>query len=133
MAKTGFTGIAFPFRFSGRGGVAVSTTSADDFSHIKEGLMQVIGTAINERIFELGVGSEVYKAQFNNAWDESDIAILKFYVQDAVKKWDNRVEVDNITVTPMDDEVQGTHIHVEVDFTVKKYMKSDTVSIKVEE
>jgi phage baseplate assembly protein W len=133
MAKTGFAGISFPFRFSGRGGVAVSTTSADDFSHIKEGLMQVIGTAVNERVFELGVGSEVYKSQFKNAWDESDTAILKFYVEDAVKKWDKRVEVDNVIITPMDDELIGTHIHVDVEFTVNKYMKSDTVSIKVEE
>jgi phage baseplate assembly protein W len=131
MAQTGFKGISFPFRFNGKGGVATSTTTADDFSHIKEGLQQIIGTAIGERVFEVNFGSDVKKFNFQNQDDPIEISRLKFYIEDAVKKWDNRVELISVTITPMSTEEGEGYTLVDIDFHVKKYMKDDSVTIKI--
>jgi len=80
--QRGFTGISFPFRFDGRGGVATSTTSITDFSHIKESIMQIILTQVGERRMEPDFGSEVRDHLFTMVDDETDIAILKFKIQD---------------------------------------------------
>lgn len=130
MSTKGFTGISFPFRFDGRGRVAVSTTDINDFSHIKEGIAQIIGTAINERVFEVEWGSEVRQYNFKNTTDESDLALLDFLIKEAVKKWDNRVEIIEVRTTP-DDDITGSYTIVDVDFLVTKYMKEDTASIKI--
>ena len=132
MNQVGFKGISFPFRFNGRGGVASSTTTPDDFSHIKEGLMQIIGTSIGERVCETTFGSEVRSFNFQNQDDPIEISRLKFYVEDAVKKWDSRVSVLNVTVTPATEAGMEGVTYVDVDFYVSKYLKQDSVSVKIE-
>lgn len=129
MKQVGYTGISFPFRFNGKGGVATSTTSIDDFSHIKEGLMQIIGTAVGERVFELEFGSHVHNFVFQNQDDPIEISRLKFYIEEAVKRWDDRVEINDIEVAPSEDEQGVTYVNI--DFHVKKYMQNAVVTIKV--
>lgn len=131
LNQVGYKGISFPFRFNGRGGVATSTTSSDDFSHIKEGIQQIIGTAIGERIFETKFGSEVNKYNFQNQDDPIEISRLRFYIEEAINKWEDRVELLDVQVTPIENEENLGYTLVEVDFRVTKYMKSDTVSMKI--
>lgn len=129
--QVGFKGISFPFRFNGKGGVATSTTSSDDFSHIKEGIQQIIGTAIGERIFETKFGSEVNKYNFQNQDDPIEISRLKFYIEEAINKWEDRVELLDVQVIPVDNEEDVGYTLVEVEFKVLKYMKSDTAIMKI--
>lgn len=129
--QVGFKGISFPFRFNGRGGVATSTTSSDDFAHIKEGIQQIIGTAIGERVFESTFGSEVNKYNFQNQDDPIEISRLRFYIEEALNKWEDRVELLDVQVTPIENDENIGYTLVEVDFKVLKYMKSDTVSMKI--
>lgn len=127
----GFTGVSFPFRFDGRGGVAVSTTSVTDFSHIRESIIQIVLTQLGERRMELDFGSEVRDHVFSMTDDETDIAILKYEIKEAVERFDDRVEVTGITVThdeTMDGEIGWI---VDVDIYVKKYLKNDTVRFKL--
>lgn len=131
QGQKGFTGISFPFRFDGRGGVATSTTSIIDFSHIKESIIQIILTQVGERRMELEFGSEVRKHLFSMEDDETDIAILKFRIQEAVEKYENRVEVNNIEVIREEDITgEGTWV-VELDFRVIKYLKNDVLRFKL--
>ena len=131
VGQKGFTGISFPFRFDGRGGVATSTTSITDFSHIKESIMQIILTQVGERRMELEFGSEVRDHLFSMSDDETDIAILKFKIQEAIEKHEKRVEINNIEIIH-DESIagEGTWI-VEIDFKVIKYLKNDTVRFKL--
>jgi phage baseplate assembly protein W len=129
MSQKGFTGISFPFRFSGRGGVATSTTSTEDFSHIEESLRQILGTAIGERIFEIEFGSDVRQFNFKNQTDPTEISRLKFYISEAVAKFDNRVEILDVQVTPM--ESGSGAVIVSVDFHVKKYLQQGTINMEM--
>lgn len=129
MAK-GFTGISFPFRFDIRGGVAVSTTNADDFSHIKESIMQILGTMKGERHYELKFGSEVHKVLFSNIDDLGEQDYLKFLVKEAIKEHEPRVEVEDVTITPTELEV-GYGAIVTVNFLVKKYLSYDSVTVEM--
>lgn len=130
MGKQGFSGMSFPFRFDGRGGVAKSTTSHQDFTHIKEGVIQVLGTNIGERIMELDFGSEVNKVQFSNIDNEINMAELEFYVRDAISKWDNRVEVKAVDIKPFVDETMAGFL-VELHLHVIKFMQDFTMSAKI--
>lgn len=129
--QKGFTGISFPFRFDGRGGVATSTTSINDFTHIKESIMQIILTKVGERRMELEFGSEVRDHLFSMIDDETDIAILKFKIQEAIEKYEKRVDVINIDIIH-DEKIagEGTWI-IEMNFLVKKYLKNDVVRFKL--
>ena len=52
MPRSGFTGISYPFRLNGVGGVAISTTTEDDATHIAESIIQILGTGYLERPME---------------------------------------------------------------------------------
>src|SRR3712207_772697 len=114
--QIGFTGVAFPFRFSGGGGVAKSTTSAEDFSHIKEEIIQVICTNLGERVFRPDYGSELSKATYDNK-DITTVSLIQSYVRDALKVLDEVIEVLDIEIT--DGKEEGILI-VSVDIYVKK-------------
>lgn len=131
LGQKGFTGISFPFRFDGRGRVATSTTSVTDFSHIKESIIQIILTQVGERRMELEFGSEVKDHVFSMLDDETDIAILKFHIQEAIEKYEKRVEINNIEVFHGEGVTgDGTWV-VEIDFKVIKYLKNDIVRFKL--
>lgn len=130
MGKQGYSGISFPFRFNGRGGVATSTTSHNDFSHIKEGIIQLLGTNIGERIMETNFGSEVYKIQFDSIYDEVTYSEMEFYIQEAIQTWDNRVQVKNITVTPIDSE-EFSGLQVDLDLLAVKFLQDFSMSAKI--
>lgn len=131
--EQGFKGMSFPFRFSGGGGVAVSSTTVNDFTHIKESIKQILGTRIGERINEVDFGSEVHKQLFEDMYDETNVAILKFYILEAIQKFETRVivEEEDITVTPIEDGEVGAKLLVEIDFTVIQYLKQDRVTLKL--
>lgn len=129
--QKGYTGISFPFRFDGRGGVATSTTSVIDFTHIKESIIQIILTQVGERRMELEFGSEVRTHLFNMVDDETDIAILKFQIKEAIQKFEKRVEVENIEVIHEESVAGEGNWIVEIDFRVIKYLKNDTLRFKI--
>ena len=98
MGKQGYGGFSFPFRFDGRGGVATSSTSSYDFTHIKEGIMQVLGTRLGERVNEPEFGSLVHRVQFANTGDTRAMSLLEAYVREAITNWDKRVEVLDVFI-----------------------------------
>jgi phage baseplate assembly protein W len=130
MNNIGYTGISFPFRFNGRGGVAKSTTTPDDFSHIEESIYQIVCTFKKERPMELDFGSDANASIFSNATDNVDVTLLKYYIEEAIKEWESRVKVDKITVnTVTDNDSSETYNEAEVHCTVLKYMQSLTVKV----
>lgn len=130
MGKQGFSGMSFPFRFDGRGGVAKSTTSHIDFSHIKEGIIQILGTSIGERAMELDFGSEVNKVQFSSIDNDISKSELDFYIRDAIAKWDNRVEVKKIDIQPFSNETMAGFL-VDLHLHVVKFMQDFSLSAKI--
>lgn len=129
--EQGFKGMSFPFRFSGSGGTATSTTNINDFTHIKESITQILGTRLGERINESHFGAELGDQTFADLYDETTLAIIKFYVMEAVQKFEKRVIVneEDIFFTQIEDGKEGAKLIVEVQFTVLQYLKQDRVSI----
>lgn len=131
--QKGFSGIAFPFRFSGRGGVKTSTTSVNDFSHIKESIIQIVLTQKGERPMELEFGSEAKTSLFAPLHDETEQAELKFLIREALERYEDRIEVQSIDIFP--DELSEEHgigkWIVEIEFRVLKYLKNDIVRFRL--
>lgn len=124
----GFTGMEFPFRFSGSGGVAKSTTSMEDFSHIKESIIQIILTSIGEREFETQFGSEVRSQLFKGYEDETELSILQFNISQALETWEPRISINDIELEPLDDGDGSTFLQCTIFYEVTQYMTSDSVT-----
>lgn len=125
---SGYTGISFPFRFGGKGGVEKSTTNVDDYSHIQESIQQIILTGIGERIMETRFGSEVRSQLFKGVEDETDISILKFEIQEALERWEPRIAVTDIEVTPIENS-ESTGLKCDIRYEVLKYMSEDSLTL----
>lgn len=130
MSNKGFTGISFPFRFDIRGGIATSTTNADDFSHIRESIIQILGTMKGERSYELKFGSEVHKVTFSNIDQKAEQDYLAFLVKEAITEQEPRVEVEGVHIEPQEFEY-GYGALVTVSFLVKKYLSYDNVTVEL--
>lgn len=121
----GYKGISFPFRFNSAGGVATSTTSPDDFTHIRESIEQIIRTKRYERVMEPDFYCELDPALFENIDDTSTQGILAFSIKEAIERLDDRVEIQDITFE-VDNEGE---IIANITFLVKKYLKTEVTKI----
>lgn len=122
MASTkGYKGISFPFRVTSRGGIAVTSTSATDLSHIEEALRQLIGTARGERIME-AYGTERSPALFGQAEEMNpQVALLKLYVEEALARDENRVKLEYINVAAKETEDEEDYLEVNLGIWVEQY------------
>ena len=77
-----YTGISFPFRIGVKGGVVLSTTTEQEAEHIKESIIQIIGTKPMERIMEYHIKSDVSTYIFDPN-DESTRALIAYECQKA--------------------------------------------------
>lgn len=128
---SGYKGIAFPFRFGGNGGVATSTTSMDDFSHINESIEQIILTKLGERIIEIDFGSEAHKQLFSQMDDEVELSILKFYITESLQLWEPRIEVVDVVLEPLINDNDESYIQCTIYYKVTKYMTNGSTTFKL--
>lgn len=130
--QKGFSGISFPFRFSGSGGVVRTTTDVNDFTHIQESIRQIILTMKGERVFESKLGSEIPRSLFNISDDETDRELMKFYIHEALQIQEKRVEVIDIKVLTVESEYdQSNKLVVDIEIRVNKYLKNQVISIDI--
>ena len=117
MSKTGYTGLSFPFRLNNRGGIALSTTSADSPDHINESIAQILLTHLKERPMELEVGSDVQDVVFS-ANDSATYALLRYSIADALIRLEPRIIVseDDIIVAGEDNMM-----YVLINYVIKEY------------
>jgi phage baseplate assembly protein W len=88
--------LAFPFRIGSDGRAAV-VAGIDD--HTRDQIVQLILTAIGERLFLPELGTNVRKLVFENV-DEAVVGVTKTTVANALSKWlGDRVHVDALDVS----------------------------------
>ena len=76
-------------------------------------------------------GSEVRQLVFSLTDDETDIAVLKFLIKEAIEEFEKRVSINSIEVIHDEKQVgEGTWV-VEIDFYVIKYLKNDSVKFAI--
>lgn len=106
------TGWKFPIRISGRGGFSLSREEQD----VAEAIWIVLSTARGERIMrpEFGCGIHDYVFAPNNASTRGAIA---YQVQQALVRWEPRIDVINVSAE--DDPDQSNLLLIHVDYRIR--------------
>lgn len=100
-------GVSFPFRIE-KGKVAWSQYEES----IRESIMIILGTAIGERIMRPDFGCALHDLVFS-VNDTSTATLAEFYVEEALKKWEPRIEVINVVARSDSNEHEMLNINVE--------------------
>jgi phage baseplate assembly protein W len=90
-------GLKFPFMFqSVSGGTEVSTVTSREHHHIKESILQILGTRPGERLMNPEFGSRLHDLVFERS-DEVLKGLIRHYVIDAIKRWEKRIIITGVT------------------------------------
>lgn len=119
----GYKGISFPFRIGQKGGVVMSGTSDMEVQHIIESIKQILLTRKGERVNEPEFGADLYHVIFENL-DETLLNVLTFKIQDALQRWEPRIEVNDVYIIEQEGGVE-----VVVEFTVIKTLFKTATSV----
>ena len=86
--------------------------SAEGEESIKESILIILGTAKGERVMRPDFGCGINEIVFapNNT---STSTLIDFYVKEALLKWEPRIEVLSVNVTPDDEEKNKIFINIE--------------------
>lgn len=120
----GYKGISFPFRIGQKGGVVMSGTSDMEVQHIIESIKQILLTRKGERVNEPEFGADLYHVIFENL-DETLLNVLTFKIQDALQRWEPRIEVNDVYIIEQEGGVE-----VVVEFTVIKTLFKTATSVQ---
>ena len=89
-------GLKYPFEFRRSSGAAsVSTADSADREHIRESILQILGTDIGERFMNPEFGSRLRRCVF----EQNDAALrglVRHYVYEAVARWEPRVQLTGL-------------------------------------
>src|SRR5882724_4271828 len=109
--------IDYPYRFDGRG----RTAEADDDSHIREMIEQVLFTAAGERVNRPDFGSGISRLVFAPNSDELATA-TQFIVQASLQQWlGNLIEVNDLQV-----ENDDSTLYILIRYTVRRTRQQQT-------
>lgn len=125
MPQAGFTGISFPFRISGNGGVQMSSTSVSDVPHIVEAMEQILLTRPRERRMEYHFKSDLDLDLFEPN-DRSVQNLVTHQIKEALSTLEDRIEVAKVEV-----KSSGSSVYADITFRVLKYNTTYTESVKV--
>lgn len=125
--QTGFTGISFPFRINGKGGVTMSSTSVSDVPHIIEAIEQILLTKPRERRMEYHFKSDLDTDIFEPN-DSSAKNLIEHQIREALGNLEDRIEVVNVDISSKDNKIQA-----DITFRVLMYNTTYSSRIKVGE
>jgi len=114
-------GIKWPFRLNA-GRVSVSRET----QHVKESLMQIIGMAPGEYLMKPDFGCKVHRRVFDPV---NVMALAQGDIEEAIRRWEQRVNVWSVTATVPDNSSGQTQI--EVTFEVKGLIQPVTTTATI--
>jgi uncharacterized protein len=101
----------FPFRLDGRG----RTASADEDTHVKQLIEQLLFTAPGERVNRPTFGTAIRQMVFSPVSGETAAAI-QFMMQGALQQWlGDVIQVSGVTV-----RAEDSTLHVTVQYIVRR-------------
>ena len=107
-------GLRFPFRFSERTG---GTEGSSDLDRIRESILQILETRPGERFMRPEFGSRVRDLVFEQN-DALLKGLLRFRITDAIKRWEKRVAVTNVSFEESPETTDANRLLVRIDFRV---------------
>ncbi|OQA24101.1 MAG: Gene 25-like lysozyme [Verrucomicrobia bacterium ADurb.Bin345] len=107
-------GLRFPFRFSGRTGGAEESAAHD---RIRESIIQILETRPGERIMRPDFGSRVKDLAFEQN-DAILKGLLRFHITDAIKRWEKRVVVTDVSFEESPENADRNMLLVRIEYRV---------------
>ena len=99
-------GLKYPFRFqSVSGGTEVSAATSREHEHIRESILQILGTRPGERFMNPEFGSRLKDLVFEQN-DEVLKGLVRHYVVEAIRRWEKRVVIAGVS---FDDSAVNTN------------------------
>ena len=105
-------GWKYPVKVDKHGDIACSLQEED----IQEAILIILGTALGERIMHPDFGCGIHDLVFapNNA---STAGLARFYVEDALVRWEPRIDIEIIEVQA--DPVESAKLLISVSYRVR--------------
>jgi phage baseplate assembly protein W len=111
-------GLKFPFRFQSiYGGAEVSAATSREHHHIKESILQILGTRLGERLMNPEFGSRLHDLVFEQN-DEVLKGLIRHYVIDAIKRWEKRVTVTAVFFDPSPQNIDRNSLSVRITYCI---------------
>ena len=107
-------GLRFPFRFSERTG---GTEESSDLDRIRESIIQILETRPGERFMRPEFGSRVKDLVFEQN-DAVLKGLLRFHITDAIKRWEKRVVVTNVSFDESFEATDANRLLVRISYRV---------------
>jgi len=107
-------GLKFPFRFSDRTGIPMASS---DLDRINESIIQILETRPGERLMRPDFGSRVRDLVFEQN-DAVLKALLRFHINDAIKRWERRIVVNDISFDVSPATTDRHLLFVRIDYRV---------------
>jgi phage baseplate assembly protein W len=105
-------GWAFPLRTAANGSVALVGNERE----IEESIRLIIGTAYGERPMRPEFGCAIHDFIYAGA-DAATAAQIGFEVRASLKRWEPRIDVQDVTVTI--DEADRSLLYIDIRYTVR--------------
>lgn len=111
-------GLKYPFRFkSVSGGTEVSAATSREHDHIRESILQILGTRPGERLMNPEFGSRLHDLVFEQN-DEVLKGLIRHYVIDAIKRWEKRVIVTAVSFDQSPQNVDHNSLAVRIAYRI---------------
>ncbi len=111
-------GLKYPFRFQLiSGGTEVSIATSRNHDHIRESILQILGTRPGERLMNPEFGSKLNDLVFEQN-DEVLKGLIRHYVIDAIKRWERRVVINGVTFDDAPQNIDSNLLSVRISYRV---------------
>ena len=112
-------GASYPMSLSTKAGVRESA----NLQKINESIRIILGTQFGERVMRPTFGCNLKSLVFapNNS---STVALARHYVQDGLKQWEPRINVQNVNVTS---DNTGGVLLIEVSYSIKATLQIESL------
>ncbi|MEN9804856.1 MAG: hypothetical protein RIS41_1703 [Actinomycetota bacterium] len=104
-------GFPFPLRIDERGSMAL----VGGIEELERSMTVVISTAPGERPFRPRFGCRIWELMFEPI-NEATMGLMEMYVEEALRMWEPRVDIDEILVEPAD--VEGA-VMISISYVVR--------------
>ena len=119
------TGPSHPFRFHDTLGYTVTSAHAQ---HLRESIVQILGTRRGERLMRPTFGSRLHELLFETQ-DDVLYGLATHYVREALTRWEPRVHVQSVAVERKADTPH--RLQVAVTYTIPAFQQDDQVQVTI--